>query len=100
VWKRGPLGGTLRATRYGEVLSPGTTQALDFTMGPQTVFDVEARYAVTSKLNLALGADNVFDKYPAAVPIALNTTGNTPYANYAPYGRGGRFVYARASYSF
>ncbi len=100
VWKRGQFGGTLRATRYGEVLSPGTTQALDFTMGPQTVFDVEARYAVTSKLNLALGADNVFDKYPEAVPIALNTTGNTPFANYAPYGRGGRFVYARASYSF
>lgn len=99
-WKLGALGATLRATRYGEVLSPNASAALDFVMGAQTVIDVEARYAVSSKLNVALGADNVFDKYPAAVPIALNTTGNTPFANYAPYGRGGRFVYARATYAF
>ncbi|UUZ51541.1 TonB-dependent receptor [Massilia sp. B-10] len=57
--------------------------------------DVELRYALTSKVNLAFGADNVFDEYPESVPTTLNTTGNTPYPNYAPFGRGGRFVYAR-----
>ena len=99
-WKLGALGATLRATRYGEVLSPNASPALDVVIAPQTVVDLEARYALTAKLNLALGADNLFDKYPDSVPLALNTTGNTPYPNYAPYGRGGRFVYARASYSF
>ena len=62
--------------------------------------DLEARYALTPKLNLAVGADNVFDEYPEALPPALNTTGNTPFSNYAPFGRSGRFIYARASYSF
>jgi iron complex outermembrane recepter protein len=99
-WKLGALGATLRATRYGEVLSPNASPALDFTLSAKTVVDVELRYALTSKVNLAFGADNVFDEYPESVPTTLNTTGNTPFPNYAPFGRGGRFVYARASYAF
>ncbi|WP_426209483.1 TonB-dependent receptor plug domain-containing protein [Massilia sp. TWP1-3-3] len=99
-WKLGKLGATLRATRYGEVFSPSVAPAPDVTMKPKTVVDMEARYAVTSKVNLALGADNVFDAYPESVSLLINTTGNTPFSNYAPYGRSGRFVYARASYAF
>lgn len=100
TWKRGALGATLRATRYGEVLSPNASPALDFTLAAATVVDAEVRYALTNKINLAFGADNLFDKYPESVPTTLNTTGNTPFPNYAPFGRGGRFVYARASYTF
>ncbi len=99
-WKLGALGATLRATRYGEVYNPAIGTSPEVTMDPQTVVDMEVRFAVSSKINLALGADNVFDQYPAKVPVAGNGTGNTPFSNYAPYGRGGRFVYARASYSF
>ena len=99
-WKLGQWGATFRATRYGKVLSPGTTAALDFRMGAQTVVDLEARYAVTPKFNVAVGADNVFDEYPEALPPSLNTTGNAAFANYAPFGRSGRFIYARAAYSF
>jgi iron complex outermembrane receptor protein len=99
-WKLGQWGVTARATRYGEVLSPGTTQAFDFVIHPHTLVDLEARYALTSKLNLALGADNLFDQYSETLPPSLNTTGNTPFANYTPFGTGGRYVYARASYAF
>ncbi len=99
-WKLGQFGATLRATRYGEVLAPDANPALDFVMGAKTVVDLEGRYALTKNLNLALGADNVFDKYPEALPPALNTTGNAGFSNYAAFGRGGRFIYARASYTF
>jgi iron complex outermembrane receptor protein len=99
-WKLGAMGATLRATRYGRVLSPGTTAALDFTLGAKTVIDLEGRYDVSSKLKLALGAENLFDAYPESVPVTLNGTGNAPFPNYAPFGRAGRFVYARATYSF
>jgi iron complex outermembrane receptor protein len=99
-WKLGALGATLRATRYGEVYMPANGAAPELTMAPQTVVDMEVRYAVSSKISLALGADNLFDEYPEPVALAGNTTGNTPFSNYAPYGRGGRFVYARASYAF
>ena len=99
-WKLGQFGATLRATRYGKVLSPGTTPALDFTIGAATVVDAEARFAVSPQLNLAIGADNLFDKYPDALPPLLNTTGSTSFSNYSAFGRSGRFVYARASYAF
>jgi iron complex outermembrane receptor protein len=99
-WKLGQWGATARATRYGDTLSPGTTAARDFVLSAQTVVDLEARFALSSKMNLAVGADNVFDVYPDAFPPALNTTGAAMFSNYAPFGRSGRFVYARANYSF
>ncbi len=99
-WKLGQWGATLRATRYGEVLSPGTTAAFDIVLGAKTVVDLETRYAVTPKLSVAVGADNLFDTYPDTLPPALNTTNNTPFSTFTPFGFSGRFVYARANYSF
>ena len=99
-WSNGPFGATVRAIRYGEVLDPGTTAANDVFLSPRTLTDVEFRYAFTDVLRLSLGADNVFDQYPDAFPISRNTTGNTPFSNYSPFGRSGRFVYARVSWDF
>ncbi|MFC4930579.1 TonB-dependent receptor plug domain-containing protein [Massilia sp. GCM10023247] len=99
-WKLGAWGVTARATRYGKVMTPGTTPAFDFPLGARTLVDLETRFALTPKLTLALGADNVFDQYPETLPPSLNTTGNTPFSNYSAFGRSGRFVYARANYGF
>ena len=95
----GAWSGTLRATRYGKVLQPGTTAALDHWMTPKTLVDIEARYKITANLTAALGAENLFDQYPDAYPAALNSTGNAPFSNYSPFGRSGRFIYARLNYS-
>ena len=99
-WSLDRFGGTLRATRYGEVLDPGTTASLDFELGAETLVDLEARFDVTERIRFALGAENVFDAYPDAFPVTRNTTGNTPYSNYAPFGRSGRFLYGRVSFGF
>ncbi|MFZ5720125.1 MAG: TonB-dependent receptor plug domain-containing protein [Pseudomonadota bacterium] len=99
-WTMGPLGATLRATRYGEVLSPGTTAAQDLKLSAKTVVDVEARWNVTEMLRVSVGADNVFDEYPTRTPPNLNTTSNTPFSNYSPFGRSGRYVYGRVSVNF
>jgi iron complex outermembrane receptor protein len=99
-WTMGPFGATLRATRYGSVLQPGTTANLDFVMGAKTLVDLEGRYKITKELTAAVGAENLFDQYPDAYPANLNTTGNAPFGNYSPFGRSGRFVYARVSYAF
>lgn len=94
-WKLGPYGATVRGTRYGEVLSPGTTAATDITLKAAVVIDVEGRWDVAEHVRLSLGADNVFDEYPTSLPPALNSTSNTPFSNYAPFGRSGRYVYGR-----
>jgi len=99
-WKLNQWGVTARATRYGKVLAPGTTAANDFWMGEHTIVDLEGRIALTKKLSLALGADNLFDQYSETLPFTLNTTNNTPFSNYTPFGNSGRYIYARASYTF
>ncbi len=98
-WKLSDFGATLRATCYGEVLDPGTTAALDQVLSPKTLVDFEFRYHFSPKLKLAVGADNLFDVYSDPRLPALNTTGATTFSNYSPFGRSGRFVYARMSYS-
>jgi iron complex outermembrane recepter protein len=107
-WSLGSWGATARATRYGNVLSPDTaatyatvaagTRTNDVVLHAKTLVDLEGRYAFTSHLSLALGAENLFDQYPDSNPPAVNTTGTTAFSNYSPFGRSGRFIYGRLSY--
>lgn len=99
-WTLSGWGATLRATRYGEVLSPDPNPALDFTLSPKTLVDVEARLSVTEHIKLAIGADNVTDEYPDPLPPQNNLTGTQSFSNYSPFGRSGRFVYGRVNYTF
>ena len=99
-WKLKDFGLSASATRYGDTISAGSTAATDFVVSAKAIVNLEGRYALTKATQLAFGADNLFDISPDAVPSSLNTTGAVPFANRAPFGRGGRFVYARASYKF
>jgi len=108
-WTLGKFGATARAIRYGEVLSPGGSQAADLILKPKFLVDLEGRYNVTDGIVVSIGAENVFDEYPDANPTGLtlqpgltdlNTTGNTPFSNYSPFGRSGRYVYGRLAWNF
>ncbi|TFW15563.1 TonB-dependent receptor [Massilia arenosa] len=99
-WTKDAWGATLRATRYGKTLSPGTSAALDWPMSAKTLVDLEGRYKFNKSLTLAIGAENLFDQYSDPFPPALNTNGGPVWSNYSPFGRGGRYVYGRASYAF
>lgn len=99
-WSMGPWGATLRATRYGKILTPVTSAALDQWASAKVLVDLEARFAFSRQLSLAVGADNLFDQYPDPYTTAQNATGNAPFSNYSPFGRSGRFVYARMTYAF
>ncbi len=94
-WTRDRLGGTLRVTAFGDVLAPGATAATDLQLGEALVVDLEARYALSDRVTVAIGADNAFDEYTAQVLPANNTSGAFPYSNFSPFGFNGRFVYAR-----
>lgn len=99
-WTLGRFGATFRATRYGEALDPGTSAPLDFRLGAATLVDLEARFDLTEKIRFAVGGENLTDEYPDPFPVARNGTGNTPFSNYSPFGRSGRFVYGRLSVNF
>jgi iron complex outermembrane receptor protein len=102
-WTQGDFGVTARATRYGDVLSAQnapTVTAPDFLLSAKTLVDLEARYTVSERIKLAVGADNVFDEYPDPHPPGLNSTGATSFSNLSPFGRSGRFVYGRVTFGF
>jgi iron complex outermembrane receptor protein len=106
-WQGQRFGATLRAVRYGDALSPSTlagsnpaASSGDVAVTAKTLVDLEGRFDITDKIQLALGADNVFDEYPDANPAAINTNGTQTFSNYAPFGRAGRFIYGRLSVDF
>ena len=105
-WSLDRFGATLRATRYGEALSPDTaatytsTTINDVVLSPTTLIDLEGRLELTESFRVAIGADNITDEYPDANPPVVNSTGTTSFSNYSPFGRSGRFVYGRLSYRF
>jgi len=99
TWSLGQWGATLRATRYGRVLTPSSAPFPDHMMSARTLVDLEGRFAIAKGMTFAVGAENLFDQYPDPYPAVLNSTGNAPFTNYSPFGRSGRYVYARLSYS-
>jgi iron complex outermembrane receptor protein len=95
-----------KATRYGSVLSPSsaltaaayTPSNPDLLINPAWVADLEAGAEVGEHLHFALGANNLFDKYPNILPATVNPTGSSSFSSFSPYGFNGRFIYARANY--
>jgi len=101
-WNRENLGGLIRATRFGDVQVLSNNPALDWTIEPQWVVDVEASVQLLENTRFALGANNVFDSYPTQNPQFNAATGPTPfiYNAFSPAGFNGRYVYGRVSVSW
>lgn len=81
------------------------------------IIDFEVDYDFTESLNVAVGANNLFNKKPEAPPLVADynpatwpTNGRSPYINnggalgarygHGPYGTNGGYYYARVSLKF
>ena len=118
-YKVGKLGLMLRAVRFGEVvyLDPSTNPAnpdswtvnaltgkketLDQTFSPKISTDVTVSYDLLSRLNLAVGANNLFDVYPDKNAHSGNVSlGRFVYSRRVQqFGFNGRYVFARLNYT-
>ncbi|HYD38988.1 MAG TPA: TonB-dependent receptor [Allosphingosinicella sp.] len=117
------FGITARTTRYGKVVSPGAAaplapNALSLTaFGPDDIFlkakwitDLELRYKALGHVELAIGANNLFDVYPTRSPFGPRPASiggvypanqeYIPYSIFSPFGFNGRFLYGRVSVDF
>jgi iron complex outermembrane receptor protein len=109
-WTIADFGVNLRGTRFGGVLSPGTTAADDVYLGAKWIVDLEARYQFGDHWRFAVGANNLLDEYPDANPVGARpapfagnySTNNyfLPYAVVSPFGFNGRFVYGRVNFNW
>jgi len=107
------LGVTLRGNRYGKVVDGGSEPFNDVFLGAKWVVDLEARIKPGKGFEFAVGANNLLDEYPDLIPTGRGVDPVTgaarnyaqtryvaPYSNFSPFGFNGRFLYARASFTF
>lgn len=118
----GAFGITPRTTRYGKTLALDAAAPLapnqanltalgpdDQRLSAKWITDLELRARIYNRIDLAVGADNVFDVYPDRRPFGPRAVGGRypqnfqyiPYSGGAsPFGFNGRFIYIRASADF
>ena len=118
----GDFGVTARTTRYGKVIAPDGAAPLapnqasltalgpdDQVLGAKWVTDLELRYTLMKTVDLAVGANNVFDVYPDRRPFGVRPVGGVYPQNFqyipfsgggSPFGFNGRFLYARIGVGF
>jgi len=111
LFTHGVISANLRETIYGPSsvwLTPDSANFYKSRIGVAGITDLELDYKPLRFLQLALGANNLFDKKPpvtALVPGGGTTTisgsqvNNTPLT-YAPYGINGGYYYGRVTINF
>lgn len=116
-WEWNWLSATVRTNRFGEVFSAGATPLNDLLLEPRWITDLEIRIrpegGIAEGIELAFGANNVFDQYPTVNPTGRGTDPVTgaaanlsvnnyflPFSSFSPFGFNGRFLYGRLSFAF
>jgi len=98
-----------RATRFGPLkdFSYDSDAPLDDGVHAQSFgavwsVDLEAQYKLSKQLTLAVGGDNILDRYPERVRQTNNATygGALPYNFINPIGVNGAYFYGRLRYTF
>ncbi len=114
-WTLGKWSANLRDTIYGKTSEryslDGTGNGGVNTSIPVTsITDLEVAYAIRDDLKLAVGANNLFDHHPPAMPNVSNggggvrpADGNNVYGEplqYSPFGINGGYYYGRITFTF
>jgi iron complex outermembrane recepter protein len=92
-----------RGTRWGEatrVFNFGGGFEPEQTYGAEWGVDVDVEFAVSEKLRVAVGGNNVLDEYPDLSSADIGFFGNLPYDVLHPITFNGAFYYVRTTYSF
>ena len=97
---------TLRETWYGdasEMIDPVGNGKKFYKQWspPGFVTDLDVSYYVTNIVKLTIGAENLFNKYPARVPtISTGSTNYQIYPAFSPYGFDGGYYYTKVTLSY
>jgi iron complex outermembrane receptor protein len=100
-WQLADLAITAALTRYDKVTSRDVNPDYDVTYGAKWLTDVELAYDLSEGLNLAVGANNLFNvradnnAYPNG-----DVNGFPRFGSISPFDPYGAFWYTRVSYNF
>jgi iron complex outermembrane receptor protein len=106
----GDLTVNLTETVYGKssaLSDPGTGPLLNTAIGTTAITDLEASYKLPGDVTVAIGANNLLNKYPdklsAAFQAACVASGSgcvAQYPTYSPFGINGGYYYGRITWNF
>jgi iron complex outermembrane receptor protein len=99
-WSRGAWTAGLRNTRYGRYTEAGTSASLDRTFSPKWITDLDIAWQVRESTNIAIGANNLFDKHPDKIGILNADQGTGQFGTFSPFGITGGYYYARLTQTF
>jgi iron complex outermembrane receptor protein len=97
-WERVTV--NLRGTRYGGYTILQNIPANDRSFGPKWITDLEVGFDVNDNVNVAVGANNLFNVYPSPNGTFNVNLGSGQYPGTSPFGFTGGFYYARLQYKF
>ena len=91
----------LRLTRYGTYteVNSSADPSLDRDYSAKWITDLDVAYALTKQLTVAVGAQNLFDKYPDHIGVPNSSFGDN-WGSYSPFGFTGGYYYTRLQYAF
>lgn len=97
-WTRGDWGSSLRLTRYGPVTYPSALGPARDERNPSALLtDFEVSYEMSTSLTATVGADNLFNVYPAKNKVENSANAFYYYNQYSPYQGVGGFYYVRVA---
>lgn len=105
-WKVGKFSLFAQEQRFGSytyILSPGLAEKDWSQINPGFITNVEFGYDVLPRLHLAVGANNLFNKYPTKInraPDVKYQSGIFTYPQTSPYGFNGGMYYVKGSWNF
>lgn len=97
-WATQTLGVLLRASHLGS--TEHNTPFGQQRHSSEWLLDVDVEYALSERLRVAVGGNNVFDNYPDRTVEGNSYFGNLPYDVVAPIDMNGAYYYARATYVY
>ncbi|HJZ75921.1 MAG TPA: TonB-dependent receptor [Vicinamibacterales bacterium] len=98
-WRRGSVGVTLNAARYGSFCSFTLNAVDDQEYSAKWLTDVEVALR-RAGYTIAVGAQNLFDVFPDRNSTVNSFNGIQTFPSQSPFGMNGRTVYARIGRQF
>jgi iron complex outermembrane receptor protein len=88
-------------TRYGTYteVNSSSDPSLDREYSAKWITDLDVAYALNKQLTVAVGAQNLFDKYPDHIGVSNSSFGDN-WGSYSPFGFTGGYYYTRLQYAF
>ncbi|ACI52031.1 TonB-dependent receptor plug [Gluconacetobacter diazotrophicus PA1 5] len=104
-WSRGRWSAFVQESRYGSLIyaaTPSLPTNLWLVQRPAFITNIEVSYRVLPQWTVAVGANNLGDKYPTRLnPKSIATSFNAyKYSFFSPYGFNGGMYYVRTGLNF